>query len=307
MNYSVTCDVAVLYVLPYNIVTVIYAFGIPGCLLIFFNLKIFLNIRKRSGGLIRSRQVVPLGLGSRVINMVAEQLQERLQPSQSKEHHVSELKGTDTRDKAVTAVNDKTCDRVIQANTQHDCRNAVDYKPRNDATPAGHHSNRDAISSSDREAVVQAAGHNSNRKGRAQQKVAIQRAARENRCVLKRDKKAARTLFLLVVAFLICCLPFYVTQLIYVYHVYYEKDYYISWTIWNALYYLVWLNSGLNPCLYAITNPKIRKHFLGLLCICKRSCKKDQLWNRDGRLLLMRKAEFCLRSTKPHSMLYQVI
>ena len=268
VNYSITCDVAVLYVLPYNIVTIIYAFGIPGFLLIFFNLKIFLDIRKRSGGLIRSRQIGPLDLGSAVINTVADQLQDRLQPSQSIEH-VSELKGTDKRDEAVSAMNDRTCDHVIRANTEHECRDAVNYKPRNDVTPAGHHGNRHAMDSSNREAVAPA-GHYNNRDARAQQEVAIQIASRENRFALKRDKKAAMTLFMLVVVYLICWLPYYVTQMLYVY---YEKDYYISWTVWNAVYYLVWLNSALNPCLYAIRNPKIRKHFLDLLCIWKRSCK----------------------------------
>ena len=267
VSYSLTCEVAVLYFLPYNIVEIIYAFGIPLCLLIFFNLKIFLNIRKRSGGLIRSREVTPLGSGS-AVNTVADQLQERLQPLQLKDY-VSELKVTDTTHKAVSAMNDiKTCDPVFQANSQHDCRDTVDYKPRNDTTLAGHQGSRDATDSSDREAVMVAlAGHNSYRDARTQQEVAVQRTARKNNWVLKRDKKAARTLSVLVVVYLICWLPFYVTLLC----IYYEKD--TSWTVRNAVYYLVWLNSGLNPCLYAVTNPKIRKNFLDLLCIWKRSCE----------------------------------
>ena len=97
VNYSVTCDAAVLYFLPYNIVAIIYVIVIPGFLLVFFNLKLFLNIRKRSGGLIRSRKVAPL-------NAIGDELQEHLQPSQSKDH-VFELKGTETRDTTVSATN----------------------------------------------------------------------------------------------------------------------------------------------------------------------------------------------------------
>ena len=260
VNYSVTCDAAVLYFLPYSIVAFTYVIVIPGCLLVFFNLKLFLNIRKRSGGLIRSRQVAPL-------NTVADQLQEHFQPSQSKDH-VSEFKGTETMNANVSAMNNKTCDPVIQANSEHDHRDAVDQKPRNDVTLTGYNGNRDAIDGN-REAVALAghAGHSRNRDSRTQQDVAIQRAARKNRWALKRDKKAATTLSVLVLIFLICWLPYCVTNVIYL------LDHFVSLTVWSAVYYLVWLNSGLNPCLYAITSPKFRKNFLDLLCIWKRYCK----------------------------------
>ena len=260
VNYSVTCDAAVLYFLPYSIVAFNYVIVIPGCLLLFFNLRLFLNIRKRSGGLIRSRQVAPL-------NTVADQLQEHFQPSQSKDH-VSEFKGTETMNTNVSAMNNKTFDPVIQANSEHDHRDAVDHKPRNDVTLTGYNGNRDAIDGN-REAVALAghAGHSRNRDSRTQQDVAIKRAARKNRWALKRDKKAATTLSVLVLIFLICWLPYCVTNVIYL------LDHFVSLTVWNAVYYLVWLNSGLNPCLYAITSPKFRKNFLDLLCIWKRYCK----------------------------------
>ena len=269
VNYSVTCDAAVLYFLPYNIVAIIYAFLMPGFLLVFFNLKLFLNIRKRSGGLIRSRQVAPL-------NTVTDQLQKHLKPSQSKDH-VSELKETKTRDTTSASTmsatctdctNNKTGNTFIQTYSEHDCRDVVNYKPRNDVTLIGHNGNRDD-KDGNREAVALAghAEHNRIRDARAQQEVAIQRAARMDRRALKKDKKAATTLSVLVVVFLICWLPYCATQLLYI------LDYYVSWAAWNAVCYLVWLNSGLNPCLYAITSPKFRKNFLDLLCIWKRSCK----------------------------------
>ena len=265
VNHSVTCDVAVLYFLPYTIVEGIYAFCIPGLLLIFFNLQIFLNIRKRSKRLIRSRQDASVGLGSAVINTVADQLQERLQSSHAKEH-VLELKVTDARDKATPAITIKTgCDPVIHANSEHDGRNAADNKPEIDVTLAGHQGNRATLDSRNREINAPAA-QNSNRDANAQQEVAVQRAARKNRWVLERDKKAATTLFLLVAVYLICWLPFYVTALF----ILNGKE--VSLTVRNAVFYLVWLNSGLNPCLYAIRSPKIRNNFLDLLCVWKRCC-----------------------------------
>ena len=237
VNYSVTCDVAVLYEFSYNIITIVYAFVIPGCLLIYFNLNIFMNIRRRSSGLVRSRKIVPL---EPTISTVPDPLQEHSQPRSSKATVPEPNEGIDTTAKDVKGRNDKISETVAPA---------VDSKIKDTVASAGHNPNRDA---------------------RAQEEVEIQKVARDRRRALKRDKKAATTLAMIVIVYVICWLPYYVTQLIYVY---YEKNYYISWRVWNAVYYLVWLNSGLNPCLYAIASPKMRKNFLELLCIWKTFCK----------------------------------
>ena len=258
VNYSVTCDVAVLYFLPYIIACIIYIIFLPASLLIFFNLKLFFNIRKRSRGLlIHPRQVAPL-------NTVADQRQEHLLPSQSKDC-VSEPKGTEKGDTTMLNMKNKTGGPGIQANSEHDYRDAPDYNPRNDGTLTEHNGSRDVID--DKRGAIPLAQYNSNRNLRVEQGVAIQRAASENRRALKKDRKAATTLSVLVIVYLLCWLPYCITTLIYFF------GFYISLTAWNIVYYLVWLNSGLNPCLYAITNPKFRKNFLDLLFIWKTACQ----------------------------------
>ena len=236
-NYSVTCDVAFLYILSYNIITIVCAFVIPGCLLIFFNVKIFLNIRRRSGGLIRSRKVAPT---EPAISMIADPLQEHSQPRSSKSLNPETNEGMDSSATDVKAANKKTRETVVPE---------VDSKIRY---------------------AVASAGHNPNRDARALEEVEIQKVARDRRRALKKDIKAATILAMIVIVYVICWLPFYVTQMVYVY----DEEYYdISWRVWMAVYYLIWLNSGLNPCLYAIAIPKMRKNFLELLCIWKTFCK----------------------------------
>ncbi|XP_072039588.1 histamine H3 receptor-like [Amphiura filiformis] len=189
-HFDITCDNGVLYIMSYNIATLLYAFVFPGGLLVFFNIKVFHNIHKRAGGLVRSRKIAPESLS---VHSVADPLQET-----SRDRH------------------------------------------------AGQYQTRDAG---------------------AQQEVAIQQVAHEKRRELRKDKKAAATLAMIVIVYVICWLPYYITQLIYTYH---ERQLYISWTVWNGVYYLTWLNSALNPCLYAIASPKMRKNFLELICFWKK-------------------------------------
>ncbi len=177
-NFDVACWSGVLYVFPYTIATILYGFVFPGILLVFFNTMVFLNIRKRSSGLVRSHQVAP----------------------------------------------------------------SVD-------------SNVPPIQARDAE---------------AQEEVVIQQVLRGKRLELRKDKKAAGILAMIVIAYIICWLPYYTLQLIYVFH-----DYETSAQTWTAVFYVTWSNSALNPLLYAIASPKMRQTIKEVLCIWKRCQRQD--------------------------------
>ncbi|XP_072021409.1 trace amine-associated receptor 7g-like [Amphiura filiformis] len=81
----------------------------------------------------------------------------------------------------------------------------------------------------------------------------------------KKHRKAAITLAVIVVAFLICWIPLWIKELVY-YFVELGSDFWLFNT--NAAAYLSWSNSALNPFIYCATNPRIRLGIATLLC-CK--------------------------------------
>ena len=190
VNYSVTCEFAVLYIFSFNIVISIVAFAIPCVLLVYFNVMVFMNIRKRSQGLVRSRKVAPMQIST---ISTADPLQESSQTAQ---------------DRITANEDDKQNKESSQNQVKTDAR-------------------------------------------------------RE----LRRDKKAAMTLAMIVITYVICWLPYYITQLIAAYNT--EKD--ISWRVWMAVNYMVWLNSALNPFLYAIASPRMRGNIHALLFCRKKT------------------------------------
>ncbi len=209
-HYDVSCWSGVVYIKSYNIVTIVYGFVFPGLLLIVFNMVVFLNIRKRSGGLVRSRQIAPSTYSTQV---TADPLQESsLQDGQDANAASGSTGGQGDN---------------AQRKTQWKARDAE-----------------------------------------AQEEVMIQQASREKRRALRKDKKAAATLAMIVTAYIISWLPYYVAQLIYVF-----SDITISTLTWRITYYITWSNSALNPLLYAIASPRMRQDFIELLCIWKR-CQK---------------------------------
>ena len=88
---------------------------------------------------------------------------------------------------------------------------------------------------------------------------------------LRRDRKAAIKLAMIVVIYVICWLPFYILRLI-------SFEIHFSVTFWNAIFYLVWLNSALNPFIHAIASPQIRKNLVSLRRNC---CRNPMQWCRS--------------------------
>ncbi|CAF0954175.1 unnamed protein product [Rotaria magnacalcarata] len=81
---------------------------------------------------------------------------------------------------------------------------------------------------------------------------------------LVRDRKAAKNLFILVFAFVICWCPY--TLLTLVRALRKQPDKYISEFIYEVTFWLLWLNSTINPFLYSFLHVKFRKAFYRILC-----------------------------------------
>lgn len=84
---------------------------------------------------------------------------------------------------------------------------------------------------------------------------------------LARDRKAAKSLFILVFAFVLCWCPY--TFLTLIRALCKQPDQCISALIYEITFWLLWLNSTINPLLYSCLHVKFRKAFYRLLCCYK--------------------------------------
>ncbi|CAF1040220.1 unnamed protein product [Rotaria sp. Silwood1] len=84
---------------------------------------------------------------------------------------------------------------------------------------------------------------------------------------LVRDRKAAKNLFILVFAFVICWCPYTLLTLIRALCKYEDKC--ISSFIYEVTFWLLWLNSTINPLLYSFLHVKFREAFYRIICFYK--------------------------------------
>lgn len=84
---------------------------------------------------------------------------------------------------------------------------------------------------------------------------------------LARDRKAAKKLFIFVFVFVICWFPYTLSTLIRALCKYEDKC--ISSRTYEFVFWLLWLNSTINPLLYSFLHVKFRKAFYEIL-----SCSK---------------------------------
>ena len=80
---------------------------------------------------------------------------------------------------------------------------------------------------------------------------------------MRRDRKAAKNLTLLVVVYFICWLPYVVSTLILA-----VCDTCVSDNLFEFFNWLLWFNSSLNSFMYAMTNERFRTNYRQLLCCC---------------------------------------
>ncbi len=84
---------------------------------------------------------------------------------------------------------------------------------------------------------------------------------------LARDRKAAKNLFILVFAFVICWCPYTLLSLIRA--LCKQPDKCVSRFIYEIAFWLLWLNSTINPLLYSFLHVKFREAFYRILCFYK--------------------------------------
>ncbi|XP_053552355.1 5-hydroxytryptamine receptor 4, partial [Bombina bombina] len=78
---------------------------------------------------------------------------------------------------------------------------------------------------------------------------------------MKTETKAAKTLCIIMGCFCLCWAPFFITNVIDPF-----IDYSVPGQLWTAFLWLGYINSGLNPFLYAFLNKSFRRAFLIILC-----------------------------------------
>jgi histamine receptor H3 len=81
---------------------------------------------------------------------------------------------------------------------------------------------------------------------------------------LARDRKAAKSLFILVFVFALCWCPY--TFLTLIRALCKQPDKCISAFIYEITFWLLWLNSTINPLLYSFLHVKFRQAFYQILC-----------------------------------------
>ncbi|XP_030198410.1 5-hydroxytryptamine receptor 4 [Gadus morhua] len=85
------------------------------------------------------------------------------------------------------------------------------------------------------------------------------------------ETKAAKTLAVIMGCFCLCWAPFFITNVVDPF-----IQYSVPWQLWTAWLWLGYINSGLNPFLYAFLNRAFRRAFLVILCC------GDQRYARQG-------------------------
>uniref|UniRef100_A0A3P8X0C7 5-hydroxytryptamine receptor 4 n=1 Tax=Cynoglossus semilaevis TaxID=244447 RepID=A0A3P8X0C7_CYNSE len=85
------------------------------------------------------------------------------------------------------------------------------------------------------------------------------------------ETKAAKTLAVIMGCFCLCWAPFFITNVVDPF-----IHYSVPWQLWTAWLWLGYINSGLNPFLYAFLNRAFRRAFLMILCC------GDERYSRQG-------------------------
>ncbi|KAM4527385.1 5-hydroxytryptamine receptor 4 isoform 1-T2 [Odontesthes bonariensis] len=85
------------------------------------------------------------------------------------------------------------------------------------------------------------------------------------------ETKAAKTLAVIMGCFCLCWAPFFITNVVDPF-----IHYSVPWQLWTAWLWLGYINSGLNPFLYAFLNRAFRRAFLVILCC------GDERYTRPG-------------------------
>ena len=89
---------------------------------------------------------------------------------------------------------------------------------------------------------------------------------RKQNATLKKNKKIASSLFILVLMYAVCWTPYTVSVIVMT-----LCDDCVNKDLFEFFNWLLWMNSSLNPLIYALTNERFRMHYKKMLCPCMKT------------------------------------
>jgi len=96
---------------------------------------------------------------------------------------------------------------------------------------------------------------------------------------LREDKKVVRIIIAILVAFIVCVMPFNVYAILF----YFVWDWKMPCGMENfafSAFFILYSNASINPCIYFILNDKYRQGFLKILkafpCVRKKAAKSTE-------------------------------
>ncbi|XP_031424799.1 5-hydroxytryptamine receptor 4 isoform X2 [Clupea harengus] len=110
------------------------------------------------------------------------------------------------------------------------------------------------------------------RAGGAASSSASDSAAHQRNHRMRTETKAAKTLCIIMGCFCLCWAPFFITNVVDPF-----IDYTVPEKLWAACLWLGYINSMLNPILYAFLNKSFRRAFLIILCCGRRRYRRASI------------------------------
>ncbi len=273
IDYSVTCDNPVFSYLPYIVCDWLVTFFIPVCLTLYFNVKLYADIKRRSRGLPRNWASVTPGT-ARVAPAEDTQSSSHT-PSQEQPHtsshtsssHNSQVSQTSQlqllRNHQQQKNNEQHQEKVTEFNNNHhqeQCQDTVNspkhvvFSPRD---KSNHNQQEGKTNQQQKNNISQQQQPSSNT-------APIKRPRREGTADIRKHRRTAITLGVIVAGSAACWAPYF----IYVFCNFAFKVQ-VSYQFLTIAYYIWWGNSTLNPFLYVATNPGIRNGIAKILRIKK--------------------------------------
>ncbi|XP_072036577.1 histamine H4 receptor-like [Amphiura filiformis] len=267
-NYSVTCDNKVFSFLPYIICDWMVTFFIPVVLTFYFNVKLYADIKRRSRGLPRNWASVTPGTarvapaedthsGTHSSSHTPSQEQPHTSSSHnSHQSHTSQLQLLRNQEKQQEQNHQQ---EVTEFNNNHH-QQQLNVPPGQNSVNSPKH----VVFSQQSKPNQQQQQNNNSQQQRPSSNAVPKRTRREGTADIRKHRRTAITLGLIVAVSASCWAPYYV----YVF-VNFAFKVEVGYQFLTITYYIWWGNSTLNPLLYVATNPGIRNGIAKILRIKK--------------------------------------
>ncbi|XP_041467655.1 muscarinic acetylcholine receptor M5-like [Lytechinus variegatus] len=235
VDFQDECELEIVYLLPFTIGILIFEFGIPLPIIVLLNISVYYQIHQRSQNLRRYKS--NLGLPS-------------TDPRNDQSH--SQMQGmshaADHSD--LPSVSNVHTDRWV--------------KPLVEVLGSSRNQSRPLPEVNGPSGSGLQTNHNP-----GTQRIATYR---RHKRLFARHKKAALTLSILVGTFLACWLPYEIVSIL---QAMCGEDDCFSETTWEVVNGLLWGNSALNPILYGLTNPTLRRNMINFGC--QQRCRRPRV------------------------------